>query len=717
MKPFKKPYYRAQVDDKDCGVACLAMVLEYYGSHYSLLTLRNLAKTTQDGTTAFGLVTDANALHLNTQAIKTDITLFQSDAPYPFIAHVIKDGTRLHYYTIIGCDDETVHIADPDPAVKITRLPWQRFEQEWTGIALLFEPDADYQPYREKTRGLWSFLPLLMKQKPLITGIALATLGMTVIDIIGAYYLQLMIDLWIPQHALNTLGVVSLALFISYTLQQLITYLQSQGLLLLGQHLSVDIILSYIEHLFRLPLAFFQTRRTGEIVSRFTDANAIIEALASTVLSVFLDVSVASIMAVVLCWQHPLLFLISIASLPIYAIIVFAFMRPFQRLNHAVMETNAKLSSSIIDDLSGIETIKALSSEDTRYERIDQEFHDHLTQAFRYGRSENFQTALKAFMHLALNVLILWFGAQFVVSGQMTLGQLITFNTLLVYFTQPLENIVNLQTKLQRANVANERLNEVQQIDSEFATDQHLLHHIPWHHELTMHAVDFAYGYETNVLNQINLQIPKGTKLAIVGLSGSGKTTLAKLLVNFYTPTDGTIKLDQMPLSAIDKHTLRQFITYLPQQPYIFNGTIRENLLLGAKPTTTEQDISDILQLVELYDDVMHLPMQLDTELTSDGTEISGGQRQRLALARALLTQSPILILDEATSSLDLLTEKVIINRLLALDKTIIFIAHRLTVAERADRVVVMSKGRIVEEGTHASLLKKGGLYANLIRT
>ena len=392
-------------------------------------------------------------------------------------------------------------------------------------------------------------------------------------------------------------------------------------------------------------------------------------------------------------------------------------MKPFERMNQDVMETNAKLSSSIIEDINGIETLKALSSEDTSYQKIDKEFTVHLKKSFTYYRSENIQKAIKTLLHLLLNVFILWTGSKLVMSNQMTLGQLITFNTMLVYFTNPLENIVNLQTKLQKAHVANARLNEVYQIKSEFLSQQPMIDFKKWKKTIAFKKVSFRYGYGSEVLSKIDFTIEKGSKVAFVGISGSGKTTLAKLLVNFYEPTYGEITLDHMNLKEIDKKSLRHLITYLPQQPYIFNGTILENLLLGAPKDTTQKDIIEVLNFVELNTDISRLPMQLQTELTSDGTELSGGQKQRIALARALLTKSPILILAEATSSLDVLTEKIIIDNLLALDKTILFIAHRLTIAERADRVIVLDKGQLIEDGTHETLLKKGGFYTHLMNS
>ncbi|VIW42787.1 competence factor transporting ATP-binding protein/permease ComA [Streptococcus pneumoniae] len=556
-----------------------------------------------------------------------------------------------------------------------------------------------------------------MKQRGLIANIVLATLLVTVINIVGSYYLQSIIDTYVPDQMRSTLGIISIGLVIVYILQQILSYAQEYLLLVLGQRLSIDVILSYIKHVFHLPMSFFATRRTGEIVSRFTDANSIIDALASTILSIFLDVSTVVIISLVLFSQNTNLFFMTLLALPIYTVIIFAFMKPFEKMNRDTMEANAVLSSSIIEDINGIETIKSLTSESQRYQKIDKEFVDYLKKSFTYSRAESQQKALKKVAHLLLNVGILWMGAVLVMDGKMSLGQLITYNTLLVYFTNPLENIINLQTKLQTAQVANNRLNEVYLVASEFEEKKTVEDLSLMKGDMTFKQVHYKYGYGRDVLSDINLIVPQGSKVAFVGISGSGKTTLAKMMVNFYDPSQGEISLGGVNLNQIDKKALRQYINYLPQQPYVFNGTILENLLLGAKEGTTQEDILRAVELAEIREDIERMPLNYQTELTSDGAGISGGQRQRIALARALLTDAPVLILDEATSSLDILTEKRIVDNLMALDKTLIFIAHRLTIAERTEKVVVLDQGKIVEEGKHADLLAQGGFYAHLVNS
>ena len=713
---FRKKHYRSQMDQKDCGVASLAMVFGYFGSYYSLARLRELAKTTTNGTTALGLVKAAETLGFEPQAIQADMTLFDSpNLIFPFVVHVLKDKELYHYYVVTGMDQQNIHIADPDPEVRLTKLSRERFEEEWTGTTIFVAPSPNYQPHKDKNQSLTSFLPILINQKGLITNIILATVLVTLINIVGSYYLQSIIDTYVPNQTSSTLSIISICLVIVYALQQILSFAQDYLLIILGQRLSIDVILSYIKHIFNLPMSFFATRRTGEIVSRFTDANSIIDALASTIISIFLDISMMLMISIILFLQNSNLFFMSLLGLPIYAVIIIAFMKPFEKMNRDTMEANATLSSSIIEDINGIETIKSLASEKTRYQKLDREFVDYLKRSFTYSRAESQQKALKKFAQLLLNVCVLWMGANFVMDGKMSLGQLITYNTLLYYFTNPLENIINLQSKLQTAQVANSRLNEVYRVNSEFEGQKMVEDLSMVQGDMIFKGIHYKYDYGQDILSDINLNIKDGSKIALVGVSGSGKSTLAKMMVNFFNPSQGEIRLGGMNLNQIDKKSLRKHINYLPQQPYVFNGTILENLLLGAKEGTTQEDILRAVELAEIREDIERMPLNYQTELTSDGTGISGGQRQRIALARALLTDAPILILDEATSSLDILTEKRIVDNLMNLDKTLIFIAHRLTIAERVEKVVVLDRGKIVEEGNHADLLARNSFYAHLV--
>lgn len=714
MRRYK---YVSQIDMRDCGVAALASVAKHYGSHFSLAHLRELAKTNKEGTTALGIVEAAKKIGFETRAVKADMALFEmDDIPYPCIVHVNKQGKLQHYYVIYKAKKDYLIIGDPDPSVGVTKMAKADFAKEWTRVTIFLAPAASYKPHKDKKNGLMSFLPIIFKQKALLTYIILASLLVTLINIVGSYYLQGILDDYIPNQLQSTLGIVSIGLVVTYIMQQIMSFSQQYLLVVLSQRLTIDVILSYIRHIFELPMSFFATRRTGEVISRFTDANSIIDALASTILSLFLDVSILFIVGSVLILQNAKLFLITLIALPVYAIIIFAFMKPFERMNHDVMQANSMVSSAIIEDINGIETIKSLTSEETRYRNIDSEFVEYLDKSFTLNKYEAMQASLKQGAQLILNVAILWYGSRLVMTGKISVGQLITYNTLLSYFTRPMENIINLQTKLQSAKVANKRLNEVYLVSSEFDNKQVIDNQEFLKGDLVFDDVSYKYGFGRDTLSHIKLRIKEGEKVSLVGVSGSGKTTLAKMMVNFYSPNQGQITLGGYDYKTIDKKVLRQHINYLPQQSYVFSGSILDNLTLGASDAITQEDIIKACEIAEIRADIEAMPMAYHTEL-SDGAGLSGGQKQRLAIARALLTKSPVLILDEATSGLDVLTEKRVIHNLLALkDKTIIFVAHRLSIAKQTDRVIVLDKGQIIEQGHHEQLMQNPGFYAQLFQ-
>ena len=711
MTSYKRTFI-PQIDARDCGVAALASIAKFYGSDYSLAHLRELAKTNKEGTTALGIVKAAKEMSFETRAIQADMSLFEmEDIPYPFIVHVNKEGKLQHYYVVYKNIKDHLIIGDPDPTVKVTKMTKERFASEWTGVAIFLAPAPSYKPHKDKKNGLMSFLPLIFRQRSLIFYIVLASLLVTLINIGGSYYLQGILDEYIPNQMKSTLGIISIGLIITYILQQIMSFSRDYLLTVLSQRLSIDVILSYIRHIFELPMSFFATRRTGEVISRFTDANSIIDALASTILSLFLDVSILIIVGSVLLVQNTNLFLLSLISVPIYIIIIFAFMKPFEKMNNDVMQSNSMVSSAIIEDINGIETIKSLTSEETRYQKIDSEFVDYLDKSFKLSKYSILQSSLKQGAQLILNIVILWFGAQVVMTGKISIGQLITFNTLLSYFTNPLENIINLQTKLQSAKVANNRLNEVYLLESEFQNTQTLTGSQFLAGDICFEDISYKYGFGRDTLNNINLTIKQGDKVSIVGISGSGKTTLAKMIVNFFEPYKGRITINNNDLKMIDKKVLRQHINYLPQQAYIFSGSILENLTLGANQMISQEDIIKACEIAEIRQDIEQMPMGYQTEL-SDGAGLSGGQKQRIALARALLTKAPVLILDEATSGLDVLTEKKVIENLMDMsDKTIIFVAHRLSISERTNQVIVLNQGKVIETGSHQELMTKQGFY------
>ncbi len=713
-----KDFYTPQVDERDCGVAALNMVLKKYGSDYSLSHLRQIAKTSKEGTTALGIVKTANQLGLDTQAVKTDMSIFQRESlQAPFIVHIVRNKKLLHYCTVFCVSEQRIIVGDPDPKIGVTELTYEQFKAEWSGVALFFTPNEHYQPKKEDKKTLTQFIPMILTQRRLLMATLLAAIIVAAISIIGSYFVQEMVDEYIPHEEISLMVIVSVGLVCAYIFQAILHCVQSFFSAVFGQRLKEMVSLNYLKHVFDLPLPFFYTRKIGEITSRFADANNIIEALANTIITIFLNIWIALLVGLFLFLQNAALFIISLTIIPIYALIVIGMKDLFVVINQEVMESDAVLGSTIIESLSGIETIKSLRSEERLYEKAKKEFHSFLLKKINYDKLDYIQQSLKAVVKQVLNLIVLSVGAFLVINKSITVGELFTFTMLLTYFMGPLESIVSLQPKLQQAKVANNRLDEVNTIQSEFAKSRRVKKTDRLDGDIVVNNLNFNYGYGARTLKNVNFRIDKGSKVAIIGMSGSGKTTLAKLLVGFLESDDkDSILINGYDINSIERNALRHHICYVSQDDFVLSETICENLVLGSGKEITLKELRSACKIADLDSYIMTLPMQYDTLLSENGGLLSGGQRQRLAIARAILSPAKVLVFDESTSNLDVLTEQKVLDRLLKLEtKTIIFIAHRLNITKKMDRVIALEHGSVAEDGSPSELLAHKGLYSSFL--
>lgn len=714
MKIFK---LIKQHDSKDCGVACIAMILDFYDSTVPISKLRLLSGTGTHGTSAFGLVTALESFGFVNEVFETDNSFWEeSKLPFPFIAHVIIDESFMHYVVVYGRKKDKLLIADPSRGKRAVRA--EAFNKEWTGILIMTHPAENYVPVKDSTKGLFSFVPLLINQKKTIIEIIILSFLLTIFGIIGSYYFQVIIDQIIPRQAVGLLEIISVGLLSMYILQAVFQFVKQYLLTLLGQRLGSFIMLQYFNHVLHLPMNFFSTRKSGEIISRFLDANKIIDALANATLSLFLDVTMVVFVGTALFLQNQLLFLISLATIPVYASIVFLFMKPFDNSNEEQMESSAVVNSQIIESLRGIETIKSFNATDQVYQKVENQFTDLMKKSFRNANLDNLQSNMKSALQVISATLLLWAGTALVLKGRLSIGQLITYNALMSFFTTPLQNIINLQVKLQTAKVANERLNEVFALNQELLDDAEYdlsVRESTTEPTVTLSKVTFGYGFEEAVLKNVSCEIEKNSKVAIVGMSGSGKSTLAKLLLNFYELQLGKIEIQGKKIQTIPKSQLREAISYVSQETFFFSGSIYENLTFGLNEVLNDEKIIWACELAQIKAYIESQPLNYQFQIEEGGSNLSGGQKQRLAIARALLKNSEIMILDEATSGLDTRSEHEIIQSLLKLkDKTIIFIAHHLSIAKACDQVLVLENGHLVESGTHDRLRSLDGVYKNL---
>ena len=458
-------------------------------------------------------------------------------------------------------------------------------------------------------------------------------------------------------------------------------------------------------------------RDTGEIISRFNDASSIRDIVSEASLTIMMDTIMAVVGAVVLFNSNRLLFLISVVMLFLYGIIVFVYNKPIKKNNRKIMEMNSKVTSQFIETVNGIEIIKAFNQEDNEKEKTDKLYRKFLKRVFNGGVLSLSQQTVTMFVAVVGELVILWIGATYVIKGELTIGELITFNALLGYFIEPIKNLINLQPQIQTAIVAADRLGEILDISPEYEkNDMRTTYNSEIKFDnLIISNLNFRYGTRDLVLKDINLKIKHGEKIAFVGESGSGKTTLAKLLIRLYEQEKGSIKLDSIDIREVSIKQIRDNISYISQNTFLFSGTIKENLLFGNSDANND-DISRVCRMCELEEYINSLPLKYNTRIEENGKKLSGGQKQRLAIARALLKNPKILIMDEATSNLDYITEKTIENTINKFSKnmTTIIIAHRLSTIKDCDKIFVFKDGQIVETGNHRDLLKQRGYYYQL---
>jgi ATP-binding cassette subfamily B protein len=716
QNPFKRYYCIKQHDITDCGAACLATISKQYGFKTSITKIREVAGTDKQGTNAYGVIKAAEALGFSAKGVKGTHEAFFGEFPLPCIAHVVVDGTLLHYVVIHKITKKQVIIADP--ARGIIKSTPEDFFKIWTNVLILMVPNVSFSKGND-TKGLFSrFFGLLAPQKRLLVNIFFTSLIYTALGIVASFYFKFLMDDILQYNLEKTLNVISIGIILLYLFQTMLGAFRSHMVLYLSQKIDIPLILGYYQHVLGLPMNFFGTRKVGEIVSRFMDASKVRDAISGATLTIMIDTLMAIAGAVILYIQSPALFGVAVAIAIIYAIIVFAFNKPIKNVNKDQMEQNAQLTSYLVESLNGIETVKTFNAESEASLKTEVKFVKLLRSIFKGGIINNVRSSIAGLTAMTGGVVILWVGAFNVINGKMTVGQLLTFNALLGYFLDPIKNLINLQPMMQTAIVASDRLGEIFDLELEKGKyEEKKIKPTDLKGDICFRDIDFRYGTRALVLSKLNLHISQGEKIAFVGESGSGKTTLVKLLMNLYPWEKGDITIKGYNVKDINFESLREKIAYISQDIFMFSGTVRENLSLGNKDLEMEE-IIEACKMAQAHDFINKFPLRYETYLEEDGANLSGGQKQRLAIARAILKKPDMFIMDEATSNLDSIAEKAIERTIETVCKgvTTIIIAHRLSTIKRCDRIYVMEEGKIIETGSHIELMANKGRYFELWR-
>ena len=754
-----------QHDERDCGAACLAMIAAHYKLFLPISRCRELTKTDRTGTNLYGLTDGAKQIGLDADALSgspDDLAagIQSGEIPFPFIAHTVSDNAMLHYIVVFGQKNGAFIVGDPGRGKQI--LSPEAFFARWTGYIVTFRETDAFQPGNYTRGGFLKFFRLLKGQWGRLAGILLISLLISAIGICGALVFQIVIDNFAlsqgyyeehdhaqteetytdtqehdhdhdHDHAGESAIVrvlenfseliaghfhlIFVSLLCLYLLRAAIQFLRGWLIVQVFRKVDLRLTLRYYCQIVDLPISSLSVRQTGEYLSRFSDSASIRQAISGATVTLLLDSLMAVAGGVILFLESPRLFAVSVGMVAIYAVLVLIYRKPVERSNRKVMEEDAKLQSYFKETIDGMETIKAADADIQVKDAATSKFNRFLNAVVKSSLIAVSQDTLAGTVELIGTVLILWMGFAMVLAGQITIGTLVTFYVLLSYFTEPVKNLIALQPTIQTALVAADRLNDVlelqteEDLSEESGTEAHLDSASRWE----ARHVDFRYGNRELTLRDVNFTVRKGERVAIVGESGSGKTTLAKLFLRFFEPENGGIYLDGQTLQSFDLFALRQNIAYVGQNTFLFSDSVRNNLTLG-NPDLPETALQHACEISHAAEFIQELPMGYDTPLDENGMNLSGGQRQRLAIARALARRPKLLILDEATSNLDTVTENAIRDTIFQLDREIacIVIAHRLTTIRSCDRIYVMKNGTVTETGRYEELMAAKGEFYRL---
>jgi ATP-binding cassette subfamily B protein len=596
-------------------------------------------------------------------------------------------------------------------------MPAGEFKDMWTGYLILLAPEAGglRKVGGEPQKPLRRFIGLLSGHGRLLTEAVLCAVFMTVLGVSSSYFVQHLVDSVLVRQETRLLNALGIGMVLILVFRTVFGLLRQYLLAHVGRKIDLGLIAGYMRHVLSLPMNFFETRRVGDILSRVHDAGKVREAISGTTTTALVDGVIVTLMLALLWVQDPQLAAVATAFVPVLVLGVMLHHPSANRRSRNTMESAAALSSHLIEDATAVETIKTFGIERARSEESEDKLVGFVRGQFGLQMLALSMSGIAMFVTALAGIVILWFGGHRVMSGALTIGQLLFFYTLLGYLLDPLVHLASVNFQMQDALVAVDRLYQVLDTEMEQTGGEKKLAFAGLAEGIALRDVDFKYGCRTPVLEKFSLNIPAGKVIAVVGESGSGKSTLLKLLMGFYAPTSGRLTVDGIDLREFDLASWRRKIGLVSQDAFVFNGTLRENIAIGA-PGASHEEVMAAARDAGLEEFIATLPDRYDTIIGERGANLSGGQRQRLAIARALLRRPDILIFDEATSHLDTATERAIQENLRTVlaDRTVILVAHRLSTIRSADLIYVMSRGRVVESGSHAQLLRLDGKYADL---
>lgn len=707
-----------QYDSKDCAAACITSLIKYFGGRLTLPQVLSYTNMSNAGTNILELIRTCEQVGLNAVAMKKEGEQFDAECvDYPCIAHVTLKNGMNHFVILYKVTKSEVIVADP--ALGIHRVKRNDFfnhivseksQYYWSGILIFVKPTKDfYSMGKPETKKSIIFRAFISRKKE-IRKIIIFSIFSMILQISTPFFFQVVVDEIIPQRRFYTLIFATLT-FLALTFGSI--YLSKKCVdnsLILSREFNCKVSVEYYKHILNLPIHFHNKRKSGEIISRFQDIAKIQESLVTSILVLPADLLMIAVVSGLLLSKSVMIFVSVIIICLLYLVIVSLFRNEYELGNAKQMLEGSEVTTCFVESLEGIETIKTNTLEDCCYKRTGSCFRKWQDSILILGRLENFQFFLKSIINQFGELILIFISSIEVINGNMSIGEMVTYNLLINYLLKPIRNVIDLQPQFQAAIVAMGRLESILQIGEE-TIGGHVLGDVS---SIELNNISFAYDESDGVISNVSLKEDLFKKIAIVGKSGSGKTTLAKILLKLYTVQNGSVLINGKNISEINVNNLRNKIIYVSQEDYIFSASIKDNFTLW-NDSIPMKNIVKIAKLVQINDYVNSLDHQFDTLLEERGVNLSKGQKQKIAIGRALLRKPQILILDEATSNMDSDSEEKIYSEISRMvDLKLIVITHKLTNVIDSDQIYVMNGGKVVGGGKHNDLINTNKYYKKL---
>jgi HlyB family type I secretion system ABC transporter len=686
------------------------MLLTYYGHETSISQVQEYCNVGRDGLTARAIVNAARKYEMRVRAV----SLKQNDFR-PIMLPAIVHWEFNHFIVVERWSPKYVDVVDPTLGRR--RLTSKEFDEGFTGVVIMMEPGEHFETRKaQRTSTMWTYMRSFLQERGIIVQIIFASLVLQLLGLGFPYLTQWIVDHLVQLKSTDVLALIGLGMILLVLAQGVTMLLRTFLIVYLQTRIDLRMMLHFFAHMLRLPYRFFQMRLSGDLLARIHSNEAIRDLLTKQMITMVLDgSSVILYLAVLVLWS-PLIAGVAVVAGLAQVILLLGTAPMMRRLTEQDLAAQGNIQGYMNEALAGIATVKAAGAERRVFNRWTNMLFKETNISLRMSYLSSVVGIVLQILQVLSSLAVLWVGATQVTHGAMSIGTMMALDVLAATFIAPLSSLAGNGQNIQIVRAHFERISDV--VDSQPEQNLQYVYRPPrLTGRIDLRGVSFQYDANSPmILQNISLTIRSGQKVAIVGKTGAGKSTLGKLLIGLIVPTQGDILFDGFPLSRLNYQEVRKQCGVVLQESFIFSGSVRENIAFN-NPDMTMDEVVWAAEMAAIDEDIEKMPMGYETILSEGGSVFSGGQRQRLALARALASHPSILLLDEATSNLDVLTEHAVDNNISRLACTQIVIAHRLSTIMDADLILVLDQGRIVEYGSHHELLQRNGFYAHLIKT